>query len=119
MWEIQHKNADLDCFKTLILQETLKTRLVHFRKSHVRANKFNVQTQTSVSHSSTESEIISLGAGSRMDGIPAFDLWDLVIEVFHSSPNQTNKTKDDREPRRNLSAKNTTKHAETDSNHTQ
>ena len=40
-----------------------------------------------------------------MDGIPALDLWDLVIEVFHSSPNQTNKTKDVREPRRNLSAK--------------
>ena len=39
-----------------------------------------------------------------MAGIPALDLWDLVIEVFHSSPNQTNKTKDVREPRRNLSA---------------
>ena len=39
-----------------------------------------------------------------MDVIPALDLWDLVIEVFHSSPNQTNKTKDVREPRRNLSA---------------
>ena len=37
--------------------------------------------QTSVSHSSTESEIISLDAGLRMDGIPALDLWDLVIEV--------------------------------------
>ena len=31
--------------------------------------------QTSVSHSSTESEIISLDAGSRMDGIHALDLW--------------------------------------------
>ena len=61
--------------------------------------------QTSVSHSSTEAEIISLDAGLRMDGIPAFDLWDLVIEVFHSSPNQTNKTKDVREPRENLSAR--------------
>ena len=39
-----------------------------------------------------------------MDGIPALDLWHLVIEVFHSSPNQTNKTKDVREPRRTLSA---------------
>ena len=28
-----------------------------------------------------------------MDGIPALDLWDLVIEVFHSSPNQLNNTK--------------------------
>ena len=38
--------------------------------------------QTSVSHSSTEAEIISLDAGLRMDGIPALGLWDLVIEVF-------------------------------------
>ena len=29
-----------------------------------------------------------------MDGIPALDLWDLVTEVFHSSPNQNNKTED-------------------------
>ena len=54
--------------------------------------------QTSGSHSSAEAEVISLDAGLRMDGIPALDLWDLVIEVFHSLPNQTNKTKDVREP---------------------
>ena len=60
--------------------------------------------QISVSHSSTEAEVISLDEGSRMDGIPALDLWDLVIEVFHSSPNGTNKTKYVREPRGNLSA---------------
>ena len=34
------------------------------------------EKQTSVSHSSTESEIISLDAGLRLDGIPALDLWD-------------------------------------------
>ena len=50
--------------------------------------------QTSDSHSSTDGEVIFLDAGLRMDGIPAFDLCDLVIEVFHSSPNQTNKSKD-------------------------
>ena len=44
--------------------------------------------QTAVSHSSTESEVISLDASWRMDGIPALDLWDCVIEVFHSSSNQ-------------------------------
>ena len=60
--------------------------------------------QTSVSHSSTEAEVISLDAGLRMDGISALDLWDWVIEACHSSPNQTNKTKDVRKPRRNLSA---------------
>ena len=47
--------------------------------------------QTSVSHSSTESEIISLDAGLRMDGIPALDLWDLGMKVLHfSSNNQRN-----------------------------
>ena len=50
--------------------------------------------QTSVSHSSTEAELISFDAGSRMDGIQALDLWDLVIEVFHFSPTQSKKTKD-------------------------
>ena len=35
--------------------------------------------QTSVSHSSTESEIISLDAGLRLEGIPALDLWDLIV----------------------------------------
>ena len=38
--------------------------------------------QTAVSHSSTESEIISLDAGLRMDGLLALDLWDTVIEVL-------------------------------------
>ena len=41
--------------------------------------------QTSVSHSSTESEIISLDAGLRLDGIPALDLWDLIISVLGST----------------------------------
>ena len=46
-----------------------------------------------------------------MDGIPTLDLWDLVKEVFHSSPNQTNNTKDVREPRGNLSGNSSIKHA--------
>ena len=46
--------------------------------------------QTSVSHSSTEAEIISLEASLRMDGNPALDLWDFVKEVFHFP--QTNST---------------------------
>ena len=44
--------------------------------------------QTSVSHSSTEFwSYFSLDAGLRMDGIPVLDIWDLVIEVLHSSRN--------------------------------
>ena len=34
--------------------------------------------QTAVSHSSTESEIISLDAGLRLDGLPALELSELI-----------------------------------------
>ena len=50
--------------------------------------------QTSASHSSTESEVISLDAGLRMDGILALDLWDVVIEVLHSSKNTHQAVRD-------------------------
>ena len=43
------------------------------------------EKQTSVSHSSTESEIVSLDAGLRKNGIPALDFWDVVMEVLHAS----------------------------------
>ena len=48
MWETQHNNEDLDYFKTLTLQVTYKTRNQHRAesdacKSHVRANKLDVQ----------------------------------------------------------------------------
>ena len=45
--------------------------------------------QTSVSHSSTEAELISLDAGLRSDGIPALDLWDLIVAVL----GKTNKNR--------------------------
>ena len=46
-----------------------------------------------VSDSSTESEIISLDAGLRMDGIPALDLWDLTVDVMNALTNQKQKDK--------------------------
>ena len=49
--------------------------------------------QTSVSHSSTESEIISLDASLRMDGFPALDLWDLIIDEMNSNSNQKQRDK--------------------------
>ena len=51
--------------------------------------------QTSVSHSSTESEIISLDAGLRFDGIPALDLWDLIVAVLHGNTYQNNQARGD------------------------
>ena len=48
--------------------------------------------QTSVSHSSTESEIISLDAGLRLDGILALDLWDLIVLVQGNTTHNTDRT---------------------------
>ena len=48
-------------------------------------------------HSSTEAEI--LDAGLRMDGIPALDLWDLIIEVLHSDSNRKQKSSPNGETR--------------------
>ena len=50
--------------------------------------------QTSVSYSSTESEIISLDAGLRLDGITALDLWDLIVAVLGNT-NQSHKERRD------------------------
>ena len=51
--------------------------------------------QTSVSHSSTESEIISLDAGLRLDGVPALDLWDLIVAVLHGNTYQNDQERRD------------------------
>ena len=48
--------------------------------------------QTTVSHSSTESEIISLDTGLRLDGLLAHDLWDLVVSVLGSVSQISDRT---------------------------
>ena len=48
--------------------------------------------QTLVSHSSTESEIISSDAGLRLDGIPALDLWDLIVLVIGNTTQNHDRT---------------------------
>ena len=55
-----------------------------------------------MSHSSTESEIVSLDAGLRMDGIPALDLCDLHTKMFESGA--TEKLPGWKEPHEKLSA---------------
>ena len=50
--------------------------------------------QTSVSHSSTESEIISLHAGLRLDGNTAFDLWDPIVAILGNT-NQSHRERGD------------------------
>ena len=82
--------------KTSIFLATLRTEnqprvesYVFLEAEHLTPFSWMCKKQTSVSHSSTESEIVSLDAGLRMDGLLALDLWDVVIEVLSS----TNSTK--------------------------
>ena len=84
MWVILLNNAGWDCFKTPILRDILRTqnllRVEHraFFVSHTFVPiSWMCKKQIAVSQSSTESEIISLYAELRLDGIPALDLWDL------------------------------------------
>ena len=91
-------NTDWDCSKTPTLQEILRTRnltLCIFGSHTFVPTSWMCQKQTSVSHISTESEIISLDAGLRMDGIPALDLWDLIVAVLHGNTNQSNQARRD------------------------
>ena len=48
--------------------------------------------RTSVSHRSRESEIISLDSGLRLDGIPALDLWDLIVLVLGNTSQTHDRT---------------------------
>ena len=48
--------------------------------------------QTSVSHISTESEIISLDAGLRLDGLLALELWDLIVSVLGNMTQTAERT---------------------------
>ena len=50
------------------------------------------QKQTEFSHSSTESDIISLDAGLRLGGIPAIDLWDLIVSVLGNTTQNHDRT---------------------------
>ena len=55
---------------------------MRFWESYICSNELDVQERTAVSHSSTESEIISLDTGLRLDGLPALELWDLIVSVL-------------------------------------
>ena len=98
---ILRKNADLDCFKTPILREILRIQnpLLEehcaFWESHTFVPiSWMCKKQTSVSHKSTESDIISLDAGLRLDGFPVLDLWCMIVAVLGKT-NQSHKERGD------------------------
>ena len=98
MWEILLSNADWDCFRTLTSREIEDSKSTSGRTLCVFGSHTFVpiswmcKKQTSVSHSSTESEIISLDTGLRLDGLPALELWDLIVSVFGNISHISDRT---------------------------
>ena len=100
MWKTLQNSADWDCFKsTPILKEILGTQkstsggtLYVFGSHTFVPMSWMCKKQTSVSHSSTESEIISLDAGLRLDGIPALDFCDLIVFVLGNTSQNHDRT---------------------------
>ena len=91
MWVILQNNADWDCFKTPVLQQILRIQdpLLEEHCAFLEVIRlFQLSSmckkQTSVAHSSTESEIISLDTGLRLDRLLALELSDLIVFVFGS-----------------------------------
>ena len=83
MWVILPNNAYWDCFQdsdfAVYLEDPKYTSggtLCVFGSHTFVPTSW--MCKISVSHSSTESEISS-DAGLRLDGIPALDLWDLIV----------------------------------------
>ena len=99
MWVILLNNADWDCFKTLTfagdLEDSKSTSggtLFVFGSQTFVPISWMCKKQTSVSHSSTESEIISLDAGLRSDGLLALELWDLIVSVLGNMTQTAERT---------------------------
>ena len=99
MWEILPNNADWDCFKTLISREILKFQnplleehCAFFGSHTFVPTSWMCKKETAVSHRSTESEIISLDTGLRIDGLPALELWDLIVSVIGNISHISDRT---------------------------
>ena len=99
MWETLLNNAGWDCFQDSDfagdLEDSKSTSggtLCVFGSHTLVPISWMCKKQTAVSHSSTESEIISLDAGLRLDGIPALDLWDLIVSVLGNTTQNHDRT---------------------------
>ena len=65
---------------------------MRFWKSYICSNKLDVQ-ETNLSFAQfNRTEIISLDAGLRLDGIPALDLWDLIVLVLGNTNQDDDRT---------------------------
>ena len=99
MWETLLNNARLGLFQDSDfagdLEDSKSTSggtLCTFGSHTFVPISWMCKKQTAVSHSSTESEIISLDTGLRLDGLLALELWDLIVSVFRSVSQISDRT---------------------------
>ena len=96
-WETLQNNADWDCFKTSILQKILRIQNLH----QVEHCAFSDVIRLFQSVGCVRNKLLSrtvqqnqiLDAGLRLDGIPAPDLWDLIVAVLYVNTNQSNQAR--------------------------
>ena len=93
MWAILLNNAGWDFFKIPTLQEILRTQnpLLEEHCAFLEVI-LDVPISLMCAQFDTESEIISLDAGLRLDGIPALDLWDLIVFVLGNTIQTPDRT---------------------------
>ena len=72
-WRVGLLGGFWSCWRPRRLNIDLGENLVYLQESNIRSHTLDVQEANF--HSSTESDVVSLDAGLRMDGILALDLW--------------------------------------------
>ena len=101
MWVTRLSIVDWVYSKTQTLLATLrfqiqprKRSLVYLWKPNICPSSVGCARSKPLSYSSTESEIVSLDAGLRMEVIPALSIfWDVVIEVLRSANDTARQSK--------------------------
>ena len=99
MCVIVQNNADWDCFKTPILREILRIQnplleehCAFLEVTHLFPKVGCVRNKLPFHTVQQNSDIISLDAGLRLDGIPALDLWDLIVFVLGNTIQNHDRT---------------------------
>ena len=99
MWEILLNSVDWDCFKTLTSREILKIQnpileehcafldIIHLFQSVgcVRNRRQFLTAQQNL-------RSFFLDTGLRLDGLPAMELWDLIVSVFGNISHISDRT---------------------------
>ena len=97
MWAIRHRIVNSVYSKTHTLLATLRIQNQHQVDSYAFSEVEHLCQSVGCARNERQCPTVpqnwrSLDAGLRKDGIPALDLWDVVIEVLHSSNNKKSST---------------------------